>query len=119
MPNITTWSPDTCECVIDVEDDWDHPTSVKSVKKCKAHEKIAAGQPHLDAVWKGENQVKNYTFGVAQGIEPSLKYEDYIWAFDAGRKLKVSFVVAVSISNKNVIQAACDAQFGAGKVEVT
>ena len=119
MPNITRWSPDTCECIIDIEGDWELPQSVKSIHKCKPHELLPDGLPHLTVVWREENQVKNKTLGIAQAIESTLDSENYIWSFDANRKLLVSFAVAVSISNKNGIQAACDAEFGAGKVKIS
>ena len=53
MKNITRWSPDTCQCVIDFESDTDHPNDdpkIKRVEKsCEAHKKVKA-EEHLITV---------------------------------------------------------------------
>lgn len=117
--SATTWSPDTCECVIDVDGNWEMPVSVKSIKKCKSHELVSDGLPHLNAVWKGENQVKNYVLSIIQDRIPGFEISSYGWLFDAERKLQVSFKAQIpSVAIKNMIQADCNAKFGADKVKI-
>ncbi len=118
MANITTWSPDTCKCKIDIEgNDWENPKSVKSLIKCEHHKLVADGQAHLDAVWKGECQIKNFTFPILEANIAGIKIEDYDWYFDSNRVLRVAFKsVNPTGIEKTLCQAQCDSQFGSGKV---
>ena len=119
MANITTWSPDTCGCVVDIEGDWENPKSVKSIKKCPVHATLADGQAHLNVVWKGENQVKNYTFGIIQEEIPDITQEEYDWSFDAVRVLQVKIKRQIPGTQRNSIQTTCSNKFGQGKVKIS
>lgn len=119
MPKITRWQPDTCGCIIDVEGDWEAPDSVKSIRKCAVHAGLSDGLPHLNEVWKGENQRKNYTWSEIESRITGIKLENFKWSFDAARVLRVEFEgVVVTPVQKTTIQKALDNKFGPGKVQV-
>lgn len=123
MKQITRWSPDTCECVIDYEwdDSQDENTRTHSFKRtiraCPEH-KALAGKPHYDQVLS-ENTRKNITFDVIQKAHPQVTPDNYLWFFDKDRVLQVSLVgVDLPEAAKKGLQTALDARFGEGKVKV-
>lgn len=123
----TRWSPDTCDCVLDVDPTW---TSCTVVSKCAIHSAV------LDAnifttVYTNENKKKNELcqyivdtypavvsenpsttneFMAAYGIEGEL-------VFDVDRVIQVD-IPALSPSEKSDLQAAVDGMFNPGDVEV-
>ena len=67
-----------------------------------------------------ENRRKNLTFGIASTTNKDITSDEFTWSFDKDLNLVVSFGKApVSDLDKLAIQAACDVQFGAGKVVVS
>ena len=64
MKKTTTWSPDTCNCIINYEWDDTIPENVRShrvtgiVKKCSFHQNTVDLQAHFDAILE-ENSRKN------------------------------------------------------------
>lgn len=128
--NVTRWSPDTCDCVIEYEWDTDAPPESlvlnfrNLVKSCPYHSSLSGEEIFQEVT--SENTRKNMVFAEAQKILPSLtdekgdpKTEDYNWSFDEKRKLKVGFLnISVKPAEKAQLKAACDTKFGAGKVEV-
>ncbi|MDO8568377.1 MAG: hypothetical protein Q7R57_06655 [Dehalococcoidales bacterium] len=77
---VTRWSPDTCECVIDFEwDDADSPearqhTHKTSIKTCPAHSQHHGKPEHFTVVTE-ENQLKNHTLVTAaqlSGVEMDI-----------------------------------------------
>ena len=66
-----------------------------------------------------ENQRKNLVFGLLQQALPRIDPDNYAWAFDATRTLRVTVVGRpTSLGEKATMQALCDAQFGPGRVLV-
>ena len=89
-----------------------------NVKLCKAHEVHGHTKARYDAVMN-DNRKKNVTFAVAAGVSTDVTPDTYKWLFDADRNLQVTFTHKnVTADMKNQIQAACDLQFGNGKVKV-
>jgi hypothetical protein len=104
MKNITTWRPDTCECVIHYSWDSEVPeeqrvhTPVEEVlattgeiikrKVCAAHSGVIESEgkhlEHHDKVLE-ENQRKNL---VIEHIKETLGQEPE-WSFDSSRNLKI------------------------------
>lgn len=119
MIKTTTWSPDTCDCIVEYE--WD--TGVNRVHTFKSvintgleHAALTGATLYEEVV--SENRRKNVTQGIAQAIDVNLTAGIYQWAFDANRVLEVSFLVNVPSAVKEQIQAACDLQFGPAKVVI-
>ncbi len=118
------WSFDTCGCVVryswettDAPSDRVHAFTDVEIT-CVEHSDKVGIVLYNAAV--DENQRKNITQGVAQGIQANLTRDVYVWSFDASRVLLVSFDDSVSVNNptKASIQSACDLQFGPNKVRV-
>lgn len=53
---MTRWRPDTCDCIIDVED-WDLGIAT-IVSACKYHQGLS-DKDHFDVVYNKENKLKN------------------------------------------------------------
>lgn len=128
MIRTTTWSPDTCSCVVEYE--WDDTTtedervhSYKNIKKaCAAHAPTLDGQKIHDDV-KEENQRKNRVVNEIARLHPSLgtpnkddegNILDYspnpkfiTWSFDADRRLKVE-IKGNKINNQQKISLSAN-----------
>lgn len=107
MINVTTWSPDTCDCKIEYE--WDtevvqedrvHTVS-RILNVCDAHKDLADDTVKFDQV-TDENQRKNFFHKEIMdlpGVTEDVKQPDgstkkllkqgleYKWSFDKDRKL--------------------------------
>jgi hypothetical protein len=115
---MTTWSPDTCECVLEYSDpDIKHVTSHKLCPKHAALE----GQGHLDVVL-AHNQKRNQvaahvrdTHGAARKARGDLSGGPNISVqYDADDVLVVTGLPA----DTPVKQAELEAKFGRGKVRI-
>ncbi len=85
---------------------------------CSAHAGLA-GVTGLYEVCDDENKRWNITFGMVRGNNPALVVSDYVWSFDAGRKLHASFPsLQLAPLLKSDLQAALDIRFGPDKVVV-
>lgn len=139
MKQITTWSPDTCSCVIEYEwDDIDSPetrahTHHASIKSCPAHSQHYGKAKHYDTVIE-ENQRKNKALGDIAKIlgvslavdEDALESErikvrkflrDFHYTFDADRNLEVSHP-QLTATHKKTLQDKTDLVYGKNKVKV-
>lgn len=112
---MTTWTPDTCGCVIEFSDDGQF-RHVASPKLCPKHS-AQQGQAHLDTVL-AHNQQRNKVFafvlvtqGVARGDLSGLNIEV---KYDPSDVLVVTGLPA----NSPVTQAVLDTKFGVGKVRI-
>lgn len=98
MRHTTTWSPDTCGCVI--EYDWDTDTSEdervhtvsKIVKECPLHKGLDI-KTHYVTVLE-ENTRKNLAVGEIRETHPNAEVD---WSFDKARNVvlnvkNVSFI---------------------------
>ena len=66
-----------------------------------------------------ENSRKNLVFGLLQQALPRTEPDNYAWAFDAARTLRVTVIGRLTSSGERAtVQVLCDAQFGPGKVVV-
>lgn len=122
MVRVTRWSPDTCGCVLEYEWDDAHNENTRThsfkraVKLCEHHKALEATKAYDEVV--SENTRKNIAFGEAQKVNPDITLDDYTWAFDKDRKLKVGFLGKLKAGEKQGLQTLCNSKFGAGKVEV-
>jgi hypothetical protein len=66
---MTTWSPDTCDCVIEYSDDG-NTTHLNTVRACAKHQKHGNSPAHLAAVL-AHNRKKNYALNsmIEQGLD--------------------------------------------------
>lgn len=140
MERITRWSPDTCDCVIDIGWDDSVPdterrhTYNKSVKVCPYHVAEFGKPSHLQVVL-GENQLKNYVMVDAAeilGIKMDITHDSpeserlafdrfinsYQWSFDDNRKLTINFSGTLDAQQKTQLQQVADTKYGIGKIEV-
>jgi len=114
MKKITTWSPDTCDCVINYE--WDDTTpedtrthTVSSVvKKCSFHEGLNLSA-NYDAILE-ENTRKNLAIKKVKEIHPTA---DVKFSLDSNRDVTLS-VKGVVVPDTNALEATLGA-----KVKVT
>ena len=129
MIRKTTWSPDTCECVLEFE--WDDAVdpemrthSVSQVKKtCADHEGIASEGVQFTSVM-AENKTKNQVMkkvmddfpdlvdevvdengGVSKKFKPGIKYEYSFKGKGENRSIEVDFV-GVDVLKKSQIKAS-------------
>lgn len=143
MVNIhtTSWSPDTCNCIIEYTWDADTPedgrihTASKSVRKCSAHSSIADLTQHFNTLMD-ENPRKNLTLQTAlENLTSQLAATDpasgtlvlknnitFNWSFSGtapNRVLTISFTgVTLTTNQKNTLQNFLNTKFGIGKVIV-
>lgn len=127
------WGPDTCATAWDA--DWDPceivfeyddslplidvVITVAQVNRlCPIHAALA-GPDAGNQVW-AENRIKNDVMGLLEAERADVTPPDYEWSYDDARVLQASFPgVALSIAAKQLLQDACDLQFGPGKVVVS
>ncbi len=89
MKHITTWSPDTCGCILEYEWDDSVPAeereySVSKIKrKCAAHAAEEAPSTHFDKVL-GENSLKNSVTAQIKEVHADAEVE---FEFDGQRNL--------------------------------
>ena len=91
------------------------------ISACTAHAALGHTPARMAAV-VDESQRKNILPSIAASVFASITLDNirWQWVSDANRTLLISFVgVTVSGARKAQIQAACDTQFGPGKVSVT
>jgi hypothetical protein len=115
MKRITTWSPDTCECVLEYE--WDDAVPenerthaiVNVVKKCEFHQHHSDKDAHFDDVLN-ENRHKNQVLAeilknlpedeknisVKNGRNVTTFKVNPKWKFDENRVLQVELTSKIS-----------------------
>ena len=119
---VTRWSPDTCNCVIDFS--WDD-TQNETVRTHSLDNVNVIGPEHIGLsatqIWQtvmDENRRKNETFGFTLQVLPSAQPKDFSFYYSAGRILHVSLTIPITNQKKQQIQNFCDTTFGGGKVIV-
>lgn len=147
MEEPKRWGPDTCACrvyhAVDPDTGTDRfinraeavllheamylarPASVNNpashplppVVLCPFHAALGDLLPRYNTLL-AENRRKNTTLSIAQSVRATLTPEDFRWSFDGSRTLLVTFAVSLTTNQRNNIQAACDVQFGPGRVVV-
>jgi hypothetical protein len=108
--HVTRWTPDTCECEIDLE--WDDAApadqrqhvAVRS-KGCRAHAG-AGGHAARAAVVTEENQRKNRAVAAILERRTDLVAADVIATYGPDRELRLSTRVALSSAEKAAIRSA-------------
>jgi len=120
MKQITRWSPDTCNCVIELEwDDVADPTTrthklTNFVSICNQHEKTTDDASRYGKVMD-ENVRKNRAFAICQE-ELKITNEEYSFLYTEDRLLRVRLVGrSVTPSEKGRVNARFNSEFGAGK----
>lgn len=139
VTRTTTWSPDTCQCVIEYtwddtvpEDSRTHSIS-NVVSKCSFHQGLAT----KDNVWNvvmEENPRKNNAFKHILDNGPSSLYDldtdgitrvlkknislNFSWSGTVPNRVLTITVVGVTLntSQRNTVQNALNNKFGTGKV---
>jgi len=131
MKRITTWSPDTCGCILEYE--WDDSqknddrvhTYSKASKLCSEHQKLGFEEKAAYDQVLAENTRKNIalddirkTAGVADAQAGEFPNK-CVWFFDADRNLQVQLVgITITTLQKSQAQVVLDGKFGVGKVKV-
>lgn len=113
------WRPDTCDCVLDVANDWESGTPVE---KCLAH----ASVPDADlfhTVYLTENKPKNELCAFVAHLMPGIATDQEKPyglptepCFCEERKIRLG--LPVDAEDKDIIQAWADYEYGEGKVVV-
>jgi len=134
MIKITTWSPDTCKCVIEYQWDSDLPADQRShtvskiVSACKDHENQVDKTVHFESVLnenKNKNQAIDLLVKNADELTkldddgnkiPDLSKIDY--SFDNDRNITI-FATGIKSDSKTNAQTAIDVKLGAGKVMIS
>jgi len=115
---ITTWSPDTCGCVLQYS--WDSSVPAEErvhtphaiLTKCAKHSETADIHIHHAQVLE-ENQRKNKAAGAIAAV-PGITHDDIRFSY-AGPVL-VLRCDRLTVSEKDVLQKAFDAEHGPGMV---
>jgi hypothetical protein len=128
---VTRWSPDTCECVIEYNDDG---TLSKVVKACDAHDGDADDKIFENV--KEENPRKNHSLKEILDNAPPGLFEvdpesgtrvfkkgitvDFSWqGVKPNRTLTLTVNgITLTSTQRNAIQAKLNNRFGAGKVTI-
>jgi len=128
---VTRWSPDTCDCIIEYNDDG---TLSKIVKACDAHQGGTEADT-FEAVLE-ENPRKNKSFKEILDNAPPALFDvdadtgtrvfkrginvDFQWEGDApNRNLKLKVQgISLTANQLNAIQNKINAKFGDGKVKL-
>jgi hypothetical protein len=126
VKHTTTWRPDTCGCVIDIEwDDGDAPRvhKAKRVSPCPDHQGDAEA---VFAAVLDENRRKNSVLPIAEAA--GIQVNSLLWWWGPGRVLNVSLakvgdkgdvsILTLSTAQRSQLKAALDSALGAGKVKV-
>ena len=128
----TTWSPDTCGCVLVVENNpappgliYDFPddyTLVQVVQRCPTHAALTDGATY--AAVREENARKNRLWamvGSVAGVTTDAQRKDlldnFLWSWGPGRRLDVG-LPTLTPAQRAQAQAQSNAKFGPGKVKV-
>lgn len=101
----TTWSPDTCDCIINY--DWDSDLSEDQrihnvsaiIKECSAHLGLTT-QAHYNAVLQ-ENYLKNFSVATVTELYPDAVVD---WKFDDQRKLVLTVQSATQVDSVLLVQ---------------
>jgi hypothetical protein len=134
-----TWSPDTCNCVLQYS--WDDTLDLNTqtfpvsniLNRCPDHTSLEDNDSVYSAV-KDENTRKNRALqyildngpaslydlqsdGVTRVLKPSITFNFNITGTAPNRVVTVSFTgVTITQTQKNTAQTFCDNHFGVGKV---
>lgn len=128
---MTDWKPDTCGCVLRVEEDW---SKAVSLVKCKHHADHADDE-HFNIVLK-ENQTKNQVLSyikenhldaLIENQKDIANKDENGWAeaygvigsvtFDSERKLAIQ-LPTLAEKDKLALQAVIDDRHGTGNATV-
>jgi hypothetical protein len=137
---ITTWKPDTCDCIIEQGIDDSLPEGsqvlfgVNSIFKCVAHQNLATPTAHFNAV-NDENPRKNHSLDEILQNAPSTNWYDIDpvsgsrsfkngvtvnlnWSGTApNRVLTLTFTgITLTGAQRNTLQTRLNNRFGTGKV---
>jgi hypothetical protein len=117
---MTTWTPDTCECVIEYTDDGQF-THVTSHRLCVKHAGLR-GQVHLDGVL-GHNQKRNKVIEhalKAHGLDKKNKVRGDLSGPNISAQYDADDVLVLTglPPDTPVKQSELDALFGHGKVRI-
>lgn len=125
MINITRWSPDTCDCVLEYEWDTEQPEDQRThtprppVKICDDHRSHPKTEVHGKV--HEENTRKNKVLDeIAKALPTHAKVDEngnsnpdldkISWSFDVGRKLKIDLKGA-KVKDKTDVKAVLDTKF--------
>jgi len=126
MLKVTTWSPDTCKCVLEYSWDTDTPQDQRVhsphtvALACSVHQGMDLNIHHSKVLL--ENQGKNVAILKVSKTDPSLEKIDadgnkspdlskIQYEFDANRKLKI-ILVGADAMKKSQAKKALDDHFG-------
>ncbi len=126
MINVTTWSPDTCGCVIAYS--WDRDVSPlvrvhtwsRTDKTCPEH--ISFSEAALYTRVTEENQLKNQAISVSiEVLGGEVTHRNSSWSFSDDRSLlTIEFPELILKPQDRIqIQNALDVRFGPAKVLLT
>jgi len=135
--NITRWSPDTCDCVIEYSWDTTEPEAIRThtlsnfINVCSFHQSLADNTTRWNTVLE-ENPRKNIAHqlildngptGLSDLIDGTRQLKNGItinksWSGTAPNRVLTITVSGFSLTQnqKNAIQAFLNTRFGAGKV---
>ena len=136
--NITRWSPDTCDCVIEYSWDSTQPESSRThtlsnyINKCAAHAALADDNTRWNTVFE-ENPRKNQAlqnildnspttalYDIVNGnrqLKAALGFNFSFTGTAPNRVLTISFLgISLTTNQKNTIQTFLNTRFGVGKV---
>ena len=114
----TRWSPDTCNCQIEIE--WDETVlaenrthTMKTILRCDEH--IAKPNQEAFTDVMAENQSKNKAIGLLITEHPEVKQEDVKWEMKPDRSVKIILPDSIK-SEKSSLNALAIGKFEKGVI---
>lgn len=127
---VTRWSPDTCDCVLEYDDQFN---LINVVQRCTAHQNLANNAAVYNTV-KDENPRKNIGLDLILQNGPASLFDtdsesgnrvfkrgitvNWVWSGTAPDRVLTLNVIGITLTTnqKNAIKTFLDNRFGANKV---
>lgn len=129
--NITRWSPDTCECVVDYS--WDEKVPLESRvlnlfavnHKCPAHSSLSDEEVY-NVLWE-ENKRKNRAIGLIanealpQGTEDEKSNfgMECLWSFNKARLLTIKVPSSLSPITITAAKSKIISELGVNRINIS
>lgn len=118
MQQRTRWSPDTCDCVINILwNDADPPENRQHTREIVRTCAIHQGQSTPAEVVYEENTRKNKAIGKVSERRPDITPEQVRWSFDQDRKVILENE-RLTAGDRTVLRGQFDDEFGPNRATV-
>ena len=128
----TRWSPDTCDCILVVENNpappgqiYDFPddhTLVQVVQRCPTHAALPDGATYAAVLEENLRKSRLWAIvesvaGVTTDAQRKELLDNFLWSWGPGRRLDVG-LPTLTPAQRGQAQAQANAKFGPSKAKV-